>query len=152
MAFWTEHPKWVQNPKFTASPLLSYGSPPRCRITLDRQDFFIWCYFLLRNATFRACAKQAYTIVRSLLQSKFFIKESKWIFERALFSLSKKQLDFGRKSEYRRKSDNVHFQRNYPWLTCRNFGQCGCQIEKESKMAGEKNRMQLGPLCSLYWS
>ena len=41
MAFWTEHPKWVQNPKFTASPLLSFGSPPppRGRITLDRQEF-----------------------------------------------------------------------------------------------------------------
>ena len=46
------------------------GIPPGVELRLTVKTSFIWCYFLLRNATFRACAKQAYTIVKSLLQSK----------------------------------------------------------------------------------
>ena len=101
MPFWTEHPKWVQNPKFTAPPLLSFGSlppPPRGgdRITLDRQEFLHMVLFSSSKCNVSRSGKTSVYDRKKLASIKivhkgvksefwksiiFFVKEAAWLLQ-----------------------------------------------------------------------
>ena len=147
MAFWTKHPNWVQNPQFTASPLLLCGNPPRCRITLDRQDFLHMVLFSSSKCNVSRLRKTSVYDCKTLASIKivhkgvevnfwksivFFVKEAAWLWQKEWVLQQK----WRRQPVFSRCIHSSIFQRNYLWLTCRNFGQCGYQIEKESKMSG----------------
>ena len=143
MAFWTEHPKWVQNPKFTASPLLSFGSPPpppRDRITLDRKEFLHMVLFSSSKCNVSRLRKTSVYDRKKLASIKIVHKGVKSEFlKKHYFLCQRSSLTFaGRLSTAEKGTTSVrifkvhsfHFSR---WRT-------------------KKTEMQLGPLCSLYWS
>ena len=140
---------------YSISAPFIWESSPRCRITLDRQDFLhmvLWC--LRKTSEYDRKKLVLIKIVHKGVEVNFwksivfFVKEAAWLWQKELEWVPQKKRQ--RQSVISRCIHSIIFQQNYPLLTCRNFGPRGYQIENESKMAGEKKQKCNLGRCALF--